>query len=431
MKYIPRAITPILKKRVETSKCTLLTGARQVGKSTVIKETFPAYTIASFDDVLTRLQAHEEPNLFFLNNPCPLFIDEVQKEPGILENIKLIVDNSDERGQFILSGSSKLQLMKGVSESLAGRVSISELSGLSLREIYEVPFNRHFIPTQEYIQEREKQLKSYSNIWEIIHKGSYPELYVIDRDWQEFYSSYVSTYIERDIHDLISADSITFSKFLTCLAARTGEILSYTNISSEVGVSEPTIKKWVSVLERTGIIYLLQPYSSSSLSRAIKSPKIYFRDTGLVCYLTKWLTADALKNSAVAGSLFETFIVSEILKSYSNEGEFDFVTFNEISSIEEAEKYIGWYLQIKKDELPPLPKNTYYFNDLLNLSCVDEEGNIFGTVKKVEDFTSQISLRIELKNKKTILIPFVNFYIKKVDLENKIITIHLIPGIIE
>lgn len=321
MKYIPRAITPILKKRVETSKCTLLTGARQVGKSTVIKETFPAYTIASFDDVLTRLQAHEEPNLFFLNNPCPLFIDEVQKEPGILENIKLIVDNSDERGQFILSGSSKLQLMKGVSESLAGRVSISELSGLSLREIYEVPFNRHFIPTQEYIQEREKQLKSYSNIWEIIHKGSYPELYDIDRDWQEFYSSYVSTYIERDIHDLISADSITFSKFLTCLAARTGEILSYTNISSEVGVSEPTIKKWVSVLERTGIIYLLQPYSSSSLSRAIKSPKIYFRDTGLVCYLTKWLTADALKNSAVAGSLFETFIVSEILKSYSNEGK--------------------------------------------------------------------------------------------------------------
>lgn len=321
MKYIPRAITPILEKRVETSKCALLTGARQVGKSTVIKETFPAYTIASFDDVLTRLQAHEEPKLFFLNNPCPLFIDEVQKEPGILENIKLIVDNSDERGQFILSGSSKLQLMKGVSESLAGRVSISELSGLSLREIYEVPFNKHFIPTQEYIQEREKQLKSYSNIWKIIHKGSYPELYVIDRDWQEFYSSYVSTYIERDIHDLISADSITFSKFLTCIAARTGEILSYTNIASEVGVSEPTIKNWVSVLERTGIIYLLQPYSSSSLSRAIKSPKIYFRDTGLVCYLTKWLTADALKNSAVAGNLFETFIVSEILKSYSNEGK--------------------------------------------------------------------------------------------------------------
>ena len=321
MKYIPRAITPILEKRVETSKCTLLTGARQVGKSTVIKETFPAYTIASFDDVLTRLQAHEEPKLFFLNNPCPLFIDEVQKEPGILENIKLIVDNSDERGQFILSGSSKLQLMKGVSESLAGRVSISELSGLSLREIYEVPFNRHFIPTEEYIQEREKQLKSYSNIWEIIHKGSYPEPYVIDRDWQEFYSSYVSTYIERDIHDLISADSITFSKFLTSIAARTGEILSYTNIANEVGVSEPTIKNWISVLERTGIIYLLQPYSSSSLSRAIKSPKIYFRDTGLVCYLTKWLTADALKNSAVAGNLFETFIVSEILKSYSNEGK--------------------------------------------------------------------------------------------------------------
>ncbi len=321
MAYIKRAISTMLKSRVKTSKCTLILGARQVGKSTLIKKEFPKYNRANFDDRLTRLQAKEEPKLFFLNNPCPLFIDEVQKEGSVLEEIKQIVDESDARGQFILSGSQKLELMKGVSESLAGRVSLCELSGLSLREIYQVNFNRHFIPTEEYIKERESKLKKYDNIWSIIHTGSYPELYDIERDWQEFYSSYVSTYLERDINELISADSLTFTKFLTAVAARTGEMLNYSNIAGEIGVSEPTVKNWISILERTGIVYVLQPYSASALSRAIKTPKIYFRDTGLACYLTRWLTASALKNSAVAGNMFETFVVSEILKSYSNEGK--------------------------------------------------------------------------------------------------------------
>ena len=292
-----------------------------MGKSTLIRHEFADYNRANFDDYLTRLQAKEEPKLFFLNNPSPLFIDEVQKEPAILEEIKRIVDESNDRGMFILSGSQKLTLMKGVSESLAGRVSVCELNGLSLREIHHVSFNRHFIPTDEYIKAREKQLVSYDQIWEIIHKGSYPELYDIPRDWQDFYASYLATYIERDIHELISADSITFTKFLTAVAARTGEILNYANIAGDVGVSEPTVKTWLSILERTGIIYLLQPYSASVLTRAIKAPKVYFKDTGLACYLSRWLSADALKNSAVAANMFETFIVSEILKSYTNEGK--------------------------------------------------------------------------------------------------------------
>lgn len=321
MSYIERAITSVLKTRVSSSKCLLLTGARQVGKSTIIKHVFPEYNVANFDDRLTRLQAKEEPKLFFLNNPRPLFIDEVQKENSILEEIKLIVDNSDARGSFILSGSAKLELMKGMSESLAGRVSVMELTGLSIREIKGVDFNRHFIPTEDYLAEREKHIKPYSDIWEIIHKGSYPELYDVEREWQDFYSSYVATYLERDINELISADSLTFTKFMTSVAARTGEMLNYANIAGDVGVSEPTIKNWVSVLERTGIIYILQPYSASALNRAIKTPKIYFRDTGLACYLTRWLTPEALKNSAVAGNMFETFVVSEILKTYSNEGK--------------------------------------------------------------------------------------------------------------
>lgn len=321
MAYIQRAISNILKSRVKTSKCTLIVGARQVGKSTLVRHEFSEYNRANFDDRLTRLQAKEEPKLFFINNPRPLFIDEVQKEGSIMEEIKQIVDESEERGQFILSGSQKLELMKDVSESLAGRVSVYELCGLSLREIYQIGFNKHFIPNDEYIKERERELKPYENIWDIIHKGSYPELYDIDRDWQEFYSSYVSTYLERDINELISTDGTTFTKFLTAVAARTGEMLNYANIAGEIGISEPTVKKWISILERTGIIFLLQPYSANALNRAIKTPKIYFRDTGLACYLTRWLTADALKNSAVAGNMFETFVVSEILKSYSNEGK--------------------------------------------------------------------------------------------------------------
>ena len=321
MAYIQRAISNILKSRVKTSKCTLIVGARQVGKSTLVKHEFSEYNRTNFDDRLTRLQAKEEPKLFFINNPRPLFIDEVQKEGSIMEEIKQIVDESEERGQFILSGSQKLELMKDASESLAGRVSVYELCGLSLREIYQIGFNKHFVPTDEYIKERERELKSYENIWDVIHKGSYPELYDVDRDWQDFYSSYVSTYLERDINELISTDGTTFTKFLTAVAARTGEMLNYANIAGEIGISEPTVKKWISILERTGIIFLLQPYSANALTRAIKTPKIYFRDTGLACYLTRWLTADALKNSAVAGNMFETFVVSEILKSYSNEGK--------------------------------------------------------------------------------------------------------------
>ena len=320
MSYIERAISSVLIKRVATSKCLLLSGARQVGKSTLIKHVFSDYNRANFDDRLTRLQAHEDPKLFFMNNPCPLFIDEVQKEDSVLETIKQKVDDSDERGQFILSRSQSLALRKGMSESLAGRVSVMELTGLSLREINGIDFNRHFVPTEKYLAAREKKITQYTDLWNIIHKGSYPELYDVDRDWQDFYSSYVTTYLERDINELIDADSLTFTKFLTAVAARTGELLNYANIASDVGVSEPTIKNWISILERTGIVYILQPYSSGALNRAIKTPKLYFRDTGLACYLTRWISADALKNSAVAGNMFETFVVSEILKSYTNEG---------------------------------------------------------------------------------------------------------------
>lgn len=331
MYSIKRHIEGVVERRSKNSKAILLTGPRQVGKSTLYKHLFGKVNQVTFDDDLLLAQAEADMNLFLLNNPCPLMIDEVQKCPSIFNKLKIVLDNTDEYGNFYLTGSQKLQLMEGVSESLAGRVSIVELEGLSLREIYDVPFSKHFVPTQEYIKEREGAVKNYrKNLWETIHRGSYPELYSNpEREWMDFYQSYVKTYLERDVNKLIRAKNhLTFVKFLTCVAARTGQVVNYANISSEVGVSEVTVKEWISILEKSGIIYILKPYTSSALNRAIRSPKLYFRDTGLCCYLTRWLTPETLKNGAMAGAMFETFVINEILKSYSNEGlEYDFNVF--------------------------------------------------------------------------------------------------------
>lgn len=331
MYSIKRHIENVVERRSQNSKAILLTGSRQVGKSTLYKHLFSNVNQVTFDDDLLLAQAEEDMNLFLLNNPCPLMIDEVQKCPPIFNKLKIILDNTDKHGNFYLTGSQKLQLMEGVSESLAGRVSVLELEGLSLREIKGISFNRHFIPTETYIREREKSLKEYrQDLWETIHRGSYPELYANpEREWVDFYQSYVKTYLERDVNKLIKAKNhLTFVKFLTCVAAHTGQVINYANISSEIGVSEITVKEWISILEKSGIIYILKPYTSSALNRAIRKPKLYFRDTGLCCYLTRWLTPDTLKNGAMAGAMFETFVINEILKSYSNEGlEYDFNVF--------------------------------------------------------------------------------------------------------
>lgn len=331
MYSIKRHIEPIIEKRAKSSKALLLTGPRQVGKSTLLKHVFKSYNKVTFDDDILLAQASEDPGLFILNNPAPLVIDEVQKCPSIFNRLKIDLDESDENGRYVFSGSQELQLMEGVSESLAGRVSIVELEGLSLREIYGVEFNRRFVPTEEYLKEREESFKKYDgDIWKIIHRGSFPELYVNkDREWVDYYQSYVKTYIERDVNKIIKVKNYaTFVKFITAVAARTGQVVNYANIADETGVSEVTVKEWLSVLEKSGIIYILKPFTPSALKRAIKTPKLYMRDTGLFAYLTRWLTPEALKNGALAGAAFETFVVNEILKSYSNEGiDYDFNVF--------------------------------------------------------------------------------------------------------
>ena len=321
MKYIRRSIEEIVQKSDSTFKCILVTGARQTGKSTMLQKLFPDKKYVSFDDPFIEEQARENPETFLMLNEPPVIYDEVQRVTDLFRYIKIKCDEADERGLFSLSGSQPFELMKNVSESLSGRVGIIELCGLSLREIMGDSFNKPFLPTMEYVKERGKTAKPPKNIWEIIHRGSYPELQKRDVDWGTFYASYVKTYLERDVRSLSAVQNLDdFRKFMVAVAARTGQMLNYSNIADEIGKDQGTVKNWISILEASGIIYLLEPYTSSVLKRAIKTPKLYFRDTGLAAYLTRWLTPETLAVGAMSGAFFETFVVSEILKSYSNSG---------------------------------------------------------------------------------------------------------------
>lgn len=321
MEYIRRSIEDIVLKSEKTFKSILVTGARQTGKSTVLQKLFPEKKYVPVDDPFIEEQAVEQPEMFMMLNPPPVIYDEVQRAPNLFRYIKIKCDESDERGLFCLSGSQPLELMEGVSESLSGRIGIIELSGLSMREIKGDSFNRSFVSTMEYVQERSKSVKPFDNIWEVIHRGGYPELQNPEVDWSVFYSSYIKTYLERDVRSLSAVQNLDdFRKFMIAVAARTGQMINYANIADEVGKDQSTIKRWLSVLEASGIIYLLEPFSSSVLKRAIKTPKVYFRDTGLAAYLTRWLTPETLANGAMSGAFFETFVISEILKSYSNRG---------------------------------------------------------------------------------------------------------------
>lgn len=321
MHYIRRAMESRLEKYSRTYKAVLVTGARQVGKSTLLKKVFPERRYVSLDDPFLEEQAKQNGDMFLSLNPVPVTIDEVQRAKELFRYIKIKCDESEEKGLFCLSGSQPFHLMEGVSESLSGRIGIIELSGLSMRELLGDSFDRHFLPTMEYVTARKETVRRPSNLWEIIHRGSYPEMADSEKEWGAFYADYVKTYLERDVRELAAVQDLNvFRRFMIAAAARTGEILNYSNIASEIGKDADTVKRWISILEASGVVYLLEPYASSVLKRAIKSPKLYFRDTGLACYLTRWLTPEALAYGAMNGAMFETFAISEILKSFSNEG---------------------------------------------------------------------------------------------------------------
>lgn len=320
--YIQRHIEKAIKNADNGFKAILVTGPRQTGKSTLLKHSYSDVPYITFDDAVLLSETKREPGLFFKNNRPPIVLDEVQYIADLFPYIKMECDRTDTNGSIHMTGSQQFHLMKNVSESLAGRIAIFELSGLSLREIMGDDFDLPFIPNEEYISQRSDAKIQPVDIWSRIHRGSYPGLSDNAVDWDLFYSSYIRTYIERDINEMMNIkDKLKFTNFMTILAARTGCMLNCSTVAEQTGVSVATVKEWTSLLEASGIIYIMQPYSNSALTRAIRTPKLYFRDTGLVCYLTKHQTSETARNGALAGELFETFVVSEILKSFSNAGK--------------------------------------------------------------------------------------------------------------
>ncbi len=326
--YIRRHIENAVLERAKMKGAVVVTGARQVGKTTLLENIIPGIPKVTFDDLPTRLRAVDEPSVFFEFNPPPIFIDEVQYAPVIFHYIKILLDKSHNKGDFFLTGSQSFELMENVTESLAGRAGILELHGLSLREINGEAWAEPFISTMDYLKKRKSEYKpfkpalSVSKAWEIIHRGCMPELVANpDFKWQAFYSDYIKTYIERDVRQLTQvADEENFIKFMTVCAAMTGQMLNLASLARDVGISEPTAKRWLSILKTSGVVYLLKPYSNNAINRAVKTPKLHFLDIGLAAYLTRWLTPETMSNGAMNGCFFESFVVSEILKSYTNAG---------------------------------------------------------------------------------------------------------------
>nr|WP_312579941.1 ATP-binding protein [Sedimentibacter sp.] len=323
MFYINRNVENTVKKSAKMFSTVLITGARQVGKTTLLKHMMGDIPYVTLDDPILLQSAIEEAGSFFKTAPPPIIVDEIQYAPNLFSYIKMIADESGKKGQFYLTGSQQFKMMKNVSESLAGRIGIINLLGLSLREIKSDSFNEPFIPTLEYIDKRKNSVGEleYKEIWKVIHKGSMPAMYADEIDWQMFYASYTRTYIERDVRELTQVgDELKFIKFMTAIASRTSQMINLTSIANEIGISVPTADRWLSILISSNIVYLLKPYYNNITKRAIKTPKLYFLDTGLAAYLTKWNTPDVLEAGAMSGAFFETFVVSEILKSYYNAG---------------------------------------------------------------------------------------------------------------
>jgi predicted AAA+ superfamily ATPase len=321
--YVERAITRLLLNISDTFPVLLVTGPRQVGKTTLlehVKESTRSYV--TLDDLDERALAKKDPALFLQRHKPPVIIDEIQYAPELLSAIKVIVDKEKKNGLFWLTGSQKFELMQGVTESLAGRVGVCELLGLSQVELGgQSKESRAFLPSQSYIEyifTEPKPVKDLQKIYYEIWRGSFPRMIAhpkISRD--VFYASYVQTYIERDVRALTQvADLTTFQRFLKVAAARSGQLLNYADIARDTDVDQKTIKLWISILQTSGLIYLLQPYHSNLTSRLIKTPKLYFLDTGLCCYLTGWSSPLALEAGSMSGAILETFLISEILKSY-------------------------------------------------------------------------------------------------------------------
>jgi predicted AAA+ superfamily ATPase len=303
----------------------LVTGPRQVGKTTLLKYLGrDERTYLSLDDISTRELAKEDPKLFLQQYTPPLIIDEIQYAPELLPYLKIEIDKNKLKGAYWLTGSQQYQMMKGITESLAGRIAIINLLGLSQKErIQKVQESAAFLP----VPGKYNKYTSKSNIQEIyryIWRGSMPAMIVNESiDWNVYYNSYLQTYLQRDVRDITQVGNLRqFTRFLKACAARTGQLVNYSDLARDTDISVSTAIQWLSILEASLQITLLQPYFSNVTKRLIKTPKLYFNDTGLCSFLTGWTTPETLMNGAMAGAIFETYVLAEIIKSWMYQGKY-------------------------------------------------------------------------------------------------------------
>lgn len=324
MAYIKRALEATIIKTSQTFPVLLVTGPRQVGKTTLLRRLAEENrSYVTLDDPDARFLAQNDPGLFLERYAPPVLIDEIQYATQLLPYIKMRADASKETGAYWLTGSQVFRLMQHVSESLAGRVGIVSLLGLSSAEIYGYP-SEPYTTDEKRLMKRMPDVKplSLAEVYERIFKGSMPELYANPAvDWEIYYRSYVDTYLKRDIKELTQvADEMQFYHFMTVVAAHTSKPVVYEELAKTVGISAPTAKKWLSILLSSHIIALVQPYANNVLKRMVKMPLLHFLDTGLAAYLLRWGNPEALERGAMSGAFFESFVFSEIYKSYLNAG---------------------------------------------------------------------------------------------------------------
>lgn len=323
MTYIRRDIEEKILSLSKEYSCILITGPRQVGKTTVLKELMaPDRSYVTLDDLENRKLAKNDPALFLQMHELPIFIDEVQYAPELFSYIKIAIDNGAAPGTFWLTGSQAFKMMELAQESLAGRVALLHMPTLSQHEIYGAGENTPFSIDLTELKARKTKgtAADMKEIYERIWKGSLPG-YVSGKftDRNVFYSSYLQTYIDRDVSELLSrVDKLQFQDFIRAAACRAGQMLNVHDIALDVGVSDDTAKRWLQVLEKSDIIFYLRPYSNNLLKRTVKTPKMYFFDTGLVAYLTRYSSPEILQNGAINGAILENYVVSEIMKSYHN-----------------------------------------------------------------------------------------------------------------
>lgn len=321
MTFIERTVKERILHLAAHFPVVVLTGARQTGKTTLMKQVFgdiPDIRYVTLDYPMLRNLARNDPEMFLQQYPAPVIIDEIQYAPELFPYIKIRIDADRKAGQYFLTGSQMFHLMKNVSESLAGRVGLVSLYGLTRSEIAGkeetifLPSNHFGPPVAETVV----------SVFDSIFRGGMPQM-VADASLPpgDYFSAYVQTYIERDIRDLLEIKKErSFLSFLSCVAARTGQELNLNSLAVDVGIDNKTAERWLSLLVTSGLVFLLQPYSGNTVKRIVKRPKLYFMDTGLACHLSLWNNPRTLENSAMAGAMFETYVVSELVKQYSNKG---------------------------------------------------------------------------------------------------------------